>query len=111
ESAVAKYGKQSEGAEPTVAEVKPPGSAYSIDDAIKVFEKWLILRDRTPIYALLGTVAANQLPGDPVWLGLVAPPSSAKTELLNAVAQLPHMVPTATLTLASLLSGTSEKQR
>ena len=46
------------------------------------------LRDETVIYAVLGTIAANLLPGDPVWLGIIAPPSSAKTEILNSVAAI-----------------------
>ena len=110
DTAVEKYGKQP--TEPVAAEeVKPPASTYTIEDALKVYEKWLILPERTPVYALLGTVAANLLPGDPVWLGLVAPPSSAKTELLNSVSALPHMVQTATVTMAALLSGTPKKQQ
>jgi hypothetical protein len=60
---------------------------------------------------MLGAVAANLLPGDPVWLGLVAPPSSAKTELLNAITGLPFVVSVSTLTLASLLSGTPRRQQ
>ena len=83
----------------------------SIDEVLQVFERWLLLEDLTPVYAALGTVAANALPGDPVWLGLVAPPSSAKTEILNATTRLPGVVPAATLTLASLLSGTPAKQQ
>jgi hypothetical protein len=59
---------------------------------------------------VLGTVKANMLPGDPVWLGLIAPPSSAKTELLNSVSRLPYVVHAATLTPAGLLSGTPRKQ-
>jgi hypothetical protein len=76
-----------------------------------VFDKWFVLRDHTPIYAVLGTVAANLLPGDPVWLGFIAPPSSAKTELLNSVSRLPFVEPAATMTPAALLSGTPERQR
>jgi hypothetical protein len=76
-----------------------------------VFERWLILPSRTPVYAMLGAVAANLLPGDPCWLGLVAPPSSAKTELLNALTGLPFAVSASTLTLAGLLSGTPRRQR
>jgi hypothetical protein len=53
----------------------------AIDHALAVYDKWLALGDHTPIYATLGTIAANLLPGDPVWLGLVAPPSSARTRL------------------------------
>jgi hypothetical protein len=108
DSAVAKYGKQPEPGEP---EPKPSAASTTIDDLIKVFEDWLILRDRTPIYAVLGTVAANLLPGDPVWLGVIGPPSSAKTELLNAIAGLPHVIQAATVTPSGLLSGTPDKQK
>jgi hypothetical protein len=86
---------------------KPP---LVIDAVLKVFEDWLLLKDHTPVLAVLGTIAANYLPGDPVWLALIAPPSSAKTEILNATAGLPHVVRAATLTPAGLLSGTPKKQ-
>jgi CRP-like cAMP-binding protein len=82
----------------------------TIEETLAVFTRWLILRDLNPVYAVLGTVAANLLPGDPVWLGLVAPPSSAKTEILNSVSLLPGIVQAATLTPAGLLSGTPKKQ-
>lgn len=74
------------------------------------FQKWLELPDPTPVYVVLGAVVANLLPGDPVWLGLVAPPSSAKTELLNATSLLPYVVAAATLTPAALLSGTPKRE-
>jgi hypothetical protein len=81
-----------------------------IDEVIEVFERWLILKDRTPIYAVLGAVAANLLPGgDPVWLGLIAPPSSAKTEILNSLSGLPKVVQASSLSPASFLSATSKK--
>jgi hypothetical protein len=83
----------------------------TIDETLDVFARWLLLEDLTPVYAVLGTVAANLLPGAPVWLGLVAPPSSAKTEILNSVSRLPNIVQAATLTPAGLLSGTPKKQR
>jgi hypothetical protein len=82
----------------------------TLEQTLEVFEHWLILPDRTPVYAVLGTVAANLLPGDPVWLGLIAPPSSAKTEILNSISKLPHVLQAATLTPAGLLSGTPKKQ-
>ena len=81
-----------------------------IDQTLDVFEHWLLLRDPTPIYAVLGAVAANLLPGDPVWLGVIGPPSSAKTEILNSTSRLPYVVQAATLTPAGLLSGTPKKQ-
>jgi hypothetical protein len=85
-------------------------SKCTITDTLAVFDYWLLLPDPTPIYAVLGTVAANLLLGDPVWLGLIGPPSSAKTELLNSVSALPSVVQAATLTVAGLLSGVPKKQ-
>ena len=82
-----------------------------IDEVIEVFERWLILKDRTPIYAVLGAVAANLLEGDPVWLGLIAPPSSAKTEILNSLSGLPYVVQASSLSPASFLSATSKKDK
>jgi hypothetical protein len=83
----------------------------ALDEVLKVFDRWLALPDHTPVLAVLGTVAANLLPGDPVWLGVIAPPSSAKTEILNSVSSLPYVVQAATLTPAGLLSGTPKKQQ
>jgi hypothetical protein len=94
-----------------VAGPSPVSAPSQIEDTMQTFESWLILPNRTPVYAMLGTIAANLLPGDPVWLGLVAPPSSAKTELLNSVSGLPFAVSVSTLTLASLLSGTPRRQQ
>jgi Bifunctional DNA primase/polymerase, N-terminal len=89
----------------------PAPTPAAIDDTLKVFERWLLLKDHMPVLAVLGTVAANYLPGDAVWLALIAPPSSAKTEILNATARLPQVVQAATVTPAGLLSGTSKKQQ
>ena len=101
----------SPGTGPAPSAAPGPASSSPIEDRLQTFERWLILPSRTPLYAMLGTVAANLLPGDPVWLGLVAPPSSAKTELLNALTGLPFVVSASTLTLASLLSGTPKRQQ
>jgi hypothetical protein len=83
---------------------------YTFDQTLDVFTRWLILPDPTPVYALLGAVAANLLEGDPVWLGIIGPPSSAKTELLNSISKLSYVHQAATLTPAGLLSGTPKKQ-
>jgi hypothetical protein len=95
----------------TKPEARPAAKPTTLDQVIATFKKWLVLRDDTAIYAVLGAVAANLLPGDPVWLGVIGPPSSAKTEILNSLLQLPHIEPTATLTPAALLSGTPQRQR
>jgi len=106
DSAGEKYAKA-----PELAPAGPAPTPAAIDDTLKVFGRWLLLKDHTPVLAVLGAVAANYLPGDPVWLALIAPPSSAKTEILNSTSLLPHVVQAASLTPAGLLSGTSKKQQ
>jgi Bifunctional DNA primase/polymerase, N-terminal len=103
ESAIEKFAEPQEPA--------APPTPCAIDDTLAVFDHWLLLPDPTPIYAVLGTVAANLLPGDPVWTGLIGPPSSAKTEILNSISGLPNVLQAATLTVAGLLSGVPKKQR
>jgi hypothetical protein len=94
---------------PFPARTQPQTSA-SLDEVIATFKKWLVLKDVTPIYAVLGSVAANVLGEPPVWLGIIAPPSSAKTEILNSLSRLDYVHPVGTLTPAGLLSGTPKHQ-
>jgi hypothetical protein len=96
---------------PATSERPTAKSSPTIDATIAVFKRWLVLSSETPVYAMLGTVAANLLEGDPVWLGLIAPPSSAKSELLNSIAGLPNVVDADTVTPSGLLSGTPKKQQ
>jgi hypothetical protein len=93
---------------PTI-EIEPP-SPTSLDGVMQAFRKWLELEDEAPVYAVLGAVVANMLPGDPVWLGIIAPPSSAKTEILNSLSMLPIVHAVSTVTPQALLSGTPKKQ-
>ncbi len=101
----------SPGIGPAPSAAPGPASSSPIEDTLQSVRAMADLPSRTPVYAMLGTVAANLLPGDPIWLGLIAPPSSAKTELLNAISGLPFVVSISTLTLAGLLSGTPRRQR
>lgn len=82
----------------------------SLDEAREIFRRWLHLPDAGALDIVLGTIAANRLDGDPVWLLLVGPPGGGKSELLNSVAQLDDAHPAGTLTEAALLSGTPKKE-
>jgi hypothetical protein len=81
----------------------------ALSEVVAGFRRWLYLPDPDALLAVLGAVAANRLPGDPVWLMLVAPPGWGKTELIAPLGALPDVFPVATLTEAALLSGTTHK--
>jgi hypothetical protein len=76
-----------------------------IDELIETFRQHLYLPDPGVVEVMVGAVVANRLPGDPVWLLLVGPPSSGKTEALNALSELPDVHFVSNFTRAGLLSG------
>ncbi len=88
--------------------VAEPGA---IDEVLKTFRRWLHLPDPAPLLVVLGAVAANMREGDPIWLVLVGPPGGGKSEILQSVAGLPDVHPSATLTEAALLSGSPNRER
>lgn len=85
---------------------KPP-----LEEVVTTFRRWLFLPDSRALYVVLATIAANRLPGDPVWLALVGTPGSGKSELLQAAKGLEHVYPVATLTEPALLSGTPKRDQ
>ena len=81
----------------------------TLEEVVSIFKSSLFLPDPTILYVVAGAVAANQLDGDPVWLLVVGPPSSGKTEVLSSMSGLENVHPAATLTEGALLSGTAQK--
>src|SRR3954453_14477656 len=95
-------------------------SSINVEDAyedpvllavIRRFQEYLYLPDPAPLVLALATVVANRMAGPPVWLMIVGPPSSGKTALVSGTVNFPEVIETATLTEASLLSGTASKDR
>ncbi|HEY3435751.1 MAG TPA: hypothetical protein VGK41_08865, partial [Solirubrobacterales bacterium] len=82
----------------------------AIDACTATYRRWLHLPDPGALHVVLATVAANRAPGDPAWLLVVGPPGGGKTEVLGGISRLPDVHPTATLTEAALLSGTSKRE-
>jgi hypothetical protein len=75
----------------------------TIEDVVRVFREHLDLPDPGIVYVTLGTVAANHLPGEPVWTMLIAPPSSGKSEILSSLRKLPNYCAVSTFSEAGLL--------
>lgn len=76
-----------------------------LQEIVDLFQRTMWLPDAGIVSVVLGTVAANRLPGDPAWLLVVGPPSSGKTEALGALYDLPECHPVSSITEAGLLSG------
>jgi hypothetical protein len=69
------------------------------------------LPDPGPVLVTCATVAANRVESfDPLWLILVGAAGCGKTEVLSATSKLDGVHVVATLTEASLLSGTPRKE-
>jgi hypothetical protein len=80
------------------------------------FGKWLAFPtdDATrPRYDLvdiaLAVVVANRMTADPLWVFLVAPPSSGKTEIINSLRDVPDVFPLSSLTSQTFASGFERK--
>lgn len=70
------------------------------------YRKWLHLPNVDILATILGAVAANRMSGDAVWLFVVGPPSSGKTELLNPLRDgIPESHFVADFTKAGMLTG------
>ncbi len=95
--------------EPADPLIVPSSVRVSWEEVEKTFGKWLRLESSDPVRVVLATVVANRLPGDPVWLFLVAPPSSAKTEILLSLSGLEDVYTLSLLTPNTFLSGKESK--
>ena len=71
----------------------------------------LHMPDPMPLLVTLGAVAGSRFKGFPVHLFLIGPPSCGKNDVLEALFDLPRTHHISTFTEASMLSGTSRKDR
>jgi len=76
------------------------------EELVNKFKEHLKIEDDKTLAIMLGTIFANKISGDPVWLFLVAPPSGGKTEYLMTLNKSPLVETVSTLTPASLIPGT-----
>jgi hypothetical protein len=89
-----------------------PVDAMTLEQAHAVFTKWLGADyDTDALDAVLATLAAEQLDGDPLWLLLISGPGNAKTETVQAAAGVGAIVTSTISSDAGLLSATPAKER
>jgi DNA-binding HxlR family transcriptional regulator len=69
------------------------------------FEKWLSLPNHDVVDVVAATVLANRLPGEPLWLALVGPSSSGKTEVVRSCQTLVRTHRVDHFTTATFASG------
>jgi len=71
----------------------------------EVFKKHFLMKNADVVKVVLATFFANKLEGDPLWLLLIAPPSSLKTEIIATLNGLQEIYPLSSLTAHTLVSG------
>lgn len=70
-----------------------------------VYRKWLKLENTDLLDVAMGVLWTAQLPGNPLWMFIVAPPSSSKSETLMPLAQWWRCFAMSTVTARGLISG------
>jgi hypothetical protein len=87
------------------APIMAPGPGLPRDQVVKAYRRWLHLPNPEPLDILFATLLGNRLPGDPLWLFLVAPPGGSKSAMLMSLSKAPHIMTTTSLTPHALVSG------
>ena len=82
---------------------KPPRLRHVYDE----FKRWLYLDSTDAIDIMLATAISQQIDGEPIWMFLVGPPGSAKTETLSSLSWVSNTYMTSSVTPHSLISGAS----
>jgi DNA-binding transcriptional ArsR family regulator len=84
----------------------------TLDQAHAEVRRWLSDRyDIDAFNAMLATVAAERLDGDPLWLLVISGPGFTKTETVIAAAGAGALVTSTIASEGALLSGSSTKER
>jgi hypothetical protein len=90
--------------------------ASNLEAVHTAFARWLAFptdEAGRPRYDLidivLAAVIANRMLADPLWIFLVGPPSSGKTEVINSLRDVPDVFPLSSLTRSTFASGFEKK--
>jgi hypothetical protein len=87
-----------------------PKSPTTIEDLRGLFAKWLaISEDLDVLDIIFAAVLDRRVVGDPLWLFIVGPPGSTKTEILRSLGSLPDVYQLSQLTSKTIVSGRERK--
>lgn len=87
--------------------IKLDGRLISREEVYQEYGKHLTLKDPYCLDVLFGTAIGNRIPGDPLWLYLIAPPSGTKSELIMSIDQAPLITAVTSMTPHTLISGST----
>lgn len=96
------------GKEPAVdntSSCEPTGPVPTYQEVEAKFREYFCMEDSTALKVSLATVAVNRADGDPLWLLIVGPPSSLKTEIIRSLSHVPGIHPMSSLTPKTFASG------
>lgn len=80
--------------------------APSFEQVCREYERWLEMRgDYGALEVAMATVIAHEMMGDPIWMFLVGPPGSAKSEIISAFQTDDKIIHTSSITPHALCSG------
>jgi hypothetical protein len=85
-----------------VEKEEPP---VGLDVLHATFSKWLKNNNTDLLDVMLGVMWAIRLPGDPLWLMIVAPPAGSKSETMMPVSKYSKVHAVSHLTRTALVSG------
>jgi hypothetical protein len=83
----------------------PGGPIVPCEKVYDTYKKFLHIPDTTLLDIIFGTIVANKIPGDPVWMFIVAPPGATKTEPILPLEGHATIRVLDTLTPNTLISG------
>jgi hypothetical protein len=77
----------------------------TVDELHKVFSKWLLLENHDLIDITMAVLWTLHLPGNPLWMFLIAPPSGSKSETIMPASAWWRCHALSNMTSKSLVSG------
>jgi len=93
-------------------EFDPTMPDLTLDDAHKVFQRWLGEDfDLDSLDVMLITAAVERLDGDPLWLLLISGSGNAKTETVQALDGIGATITSTISSTGALLSATAQRER